>query len=290
MKLNCMSSLILFVFSISILASMNLEAQSQNFTFHFATNSSALNEDEMQRAAVLLNSKRVDSIRLEGHCDSRGSDVFNQHLSELRVKSISNWLELQKLPAETPITTGAFGESNPPATNMTAAGMQENRVVTMRLFYAAASVSPERGEKEKNLEKPTSSTADLVQKISSQSTIRLENIKFEGGRDVFLRESFAELKLLLEVMQQRDSLEIEIQGHICCMPSDAEDGMNMETGKMQLSYDRAVAVMAYLLRNGVAQSRMRVVGKGARSPAVWPEVTESDKSQNRRVEIKVLKK
>lgn len=290
MKLNCSNLLALLVFSISIFASLNVDAQSQNFTFHFETNSSAINEDEIQRAAELLNAKRVDSIRLEGHCDSRGNEAFNQHLSELRVKSISNWLELQKLPAETPVTTGAFGESNPPATNMTAAGMQENRVVTMRLFYDAVVLSPERGEKEKNPEKPTEHAADLAQRISSQSTIRLENIKFEGGRDVFLRESFAELKLLLEVMQQRDSLEIEIQGHICCMPSDAEDGINMATGKMQLSYDRAVAVMDYLLRNGVAQSRMRVVGKGASSPAVWPEVTESDKSQNRRVEIKVLKK
>jgi outer membrane protein OmpA-like peptidoglycan-associated protein len=290
MKLNCLNLLILFVFSILIFSSFKADAQSKNFTFHFATNSNLVSEDEMQRAAQLLHSKRVDSIRLEGHCDSRGSDVFNQHLSELRVKSIANWLELQKLPVETPLTTGAFGERNPPATNMTASGMQENRVVTMLLFYDAASVSPERGEKEKNQEKPTSETADLVQKISTQSTIRLENIKFEGGRDVFLRESFAELKLLLDVMQQRDSLEIEIQGHICCMPSDAEDGMNLATGKMQLSYDRAVAVMNYLLRNGVDQRRMRVVGKGASSPAVWPEVTESDKSQNRRVEIKVLKK
>lgn len=290
MKLNCSNLLALLVFSILIFSSFKADAQSENFTFHFATNSSLVREDEMQRAAQLLHSKRVDSIRLEGHCDSRGSEAFNQHLSELRVKSISNWLELQKLPVQTPVRTGAFGESNPPATNMTAAGMQENRVVTMRLFYDAVVLSPKRGEKEKNPEKPTEHAADLAQRISSQSTIRLENIKFEGGRDVFLRESFAELKLLLEVMQQRDSLEIEIQGHICCMPSDAEDGINMATGKTQLSYDRAVAVMDYLLRNGVAQSRMRVVGKGASSPAVWPEVTESDKSQNRRVEIKVLKK
>jgi outer membrane protein OmpA-like peptidoglycan-associated protein len=267
-----------------------LQAQIETFEFHFVTNSSSLNEDEMKRAEERINSQQVDSIRLEGHCDFRGSEQFNQSLSEARVKSVLNWISALKLSSDVKISTGAYGETRPMNTHMTATGMAANRVVTMRLYQQKGSVSPDKGE-EKEEKVPIEKTVrNLEQQFATKETVQLQNIQFYGGRDMLLPESFEELKLLLDVMQKYDSLEIEIQGHICCTPAGQADGMNMATGKMQLSYDRAVAIRDYLVRNGIDQSRLKVVGKGGSSPLVYPEMTESDRSRNRRVEIKILKK
>jgi outer membrane protein OmpA-like peptidoglycan-associated protein len=267
-----------------------LSAQAETFKFHFATNSSLLDEDEMKRAAERFNALQFDSIRLEGHCDYRGSEELNQLLSETRVKSVLDWISAQKLSVDAKISTGAFGETRPINANMTETGMAANRVVTMRLYQQKGSSSPARGNKTEAKEIGEKSPQNLEQQFATKETVQLQNIQFYGGRDMLLPESFAELKLLLDVMQKSDSLEIEIQGHICCMPAGQSDGMNMATGKMQLSYDRAVAIRDYLVRNGIVESRLKVVGKGGSSPLVYPEMTESDRTRNRRVEIKILKK
>lgn len=280
--------LLVFIFNTGL---VNLaQAQIETFEFHFMTNSSSLDEDEVKRAVERINSQQFDSIRLDGHCDFRGSEQFNQSLSEARVKSVLNWITALKLSNEAKISTGAFGETRPRNTDMSVEGMAANRVVTMRLYQQKGSVSPDKGAKTEKKVPIEKTVQNLEQQFATKETVQLQNIQFYGGRDMLLPESFEELKLLLEVMQKSDSLEVEIQGHICCTPAGQADGMNMATGKMQLSYDRAVAIRDYLVRNGIDESRLKVVGKGGSLPLVYPEMTESDRSRNRRVEIKILKK
>jgi outer membrane protein OmpA-like peptidoglycan-associated protein len=282
--------LFLLVFTVNIGLVNCLSAQVETFEFHFVTNSSLLDEDEMKRAVERINSLQFDSIRLEGHCDYRGNEELNQLLSEARVKSVLNWISARKLSGDSKISTGAFGETRLINANKTAAGMAANRVVTMKLYQQKVPSSPDRGLKTKEKEPSEKTVENLEQQFATKETVQLQNIQFYGGRDMLLPESFEELKLLLDVMQKSDSLQIEIQGHICCTPAGQSDGMNMATGKMQLSYDRAVAIRDYLVRNGIEESRLKVVGKGGSSPLVYPEMTESDRTRNRRVEIKILKK
>ncbi len=282
---------ILLVFSIILLSTLVASSQTQVFTFHFSTNSSILDEDEMKRAATVLLVNPVDSIQLIGLCDFRGSDLFNLNLAEDRLASVRQWLDKQNLSAQTLVSLKALGESNPPESNETATGMAANRVTIMKLYFA-----PSDSSKATRIigKKPENKVNDLLEQIDRKSdgnsTIRLENIQFYGGRDVFLPESTDELKFLLDVMKKRDSLRIEIQGHICCSPVGTVDGANMATGKIQLSYDRAVAVMNYLIKNGIEPNRLKAVGMGAKFPLVYPENTESEKTANRRVEIRILSK
>lgn len=287
---NLFKYLFLLVFTINLGLINDLSAQVETIEFHFTTNSSLLDEDEMKRAAERIAALKFDSIRLEGHCDYRGSEELNQELSQARVRSVMDWISAQKLSGVAKITTGAFGETRPRNANMTVEGLAANRVVTMRFFQQKGSSSPARGNIIEAKGIGEKSPPNLEQQFATKETIQLQNIQFYGGRDMLLPESFEELKLLLDVMQKHDSLEIEIQGHICCTPAGQSDGMNMATGKMQLSYDRAVAIRDYLVRNGIEESRLKVVGKGGSSPLVYPEMTESDRTRNRRVEIKILKK
>lgn len=280
---------ILLVFSMILLSTLVASSQTQVFTFHFTTNSSILDENEMKLAAKVLLANHVDSIQLTGHCDFRGSDMFNLKLANDRLASVRQWLDKQNLSAQTLVSFMSLGESNPPESNETARGMAANRVTIMKLHFSPLDSSKAAINLEKRPERNVNVLLEQIdRKSDGNSTIRLENIQFYGGRDVFLPESIDELKFLLEVMQLRDSLKIEIQGHICCSPVGTVDGANMATGKIQLSYDRAVAVMNYLIKNGIEQNRLKAVGKGAKFPLVYPEYTESDKTANRRVEIRIL--
>jgi outer membrane protein OmpA-like peptidoglycan-associated protein len=68
-------------------------------------------------------------VRVLGFADSRGDKSYNRDLSKQRAEAVKNYLvTTNKLPADR-VSTEAFGEEQPTASNATAAGRQENRRV-----------------------------------------------------------------------------------------------------------------------------------------------------------------
>lgn len=62
--------------------------------------------------------------RIEGHTDAKGSDAYNQKLSEARARTVRDWLVRRKaIPAATPIR--GFGKSMPVAPNTTPDGKDD---------------------------------------------------------------------------------------------------------------------------------------------------------------------
>jgi OOP family OmpA-OmpF porin len=86
----------------------------------------------LNRVADLLKTKNF-SLRLAGHTDSQGSDALNMALSKDRAESIKSYLVSQGVNASRVEATG-YGESQPIASNKTAAGRQKNRRVEFSLF------------------------------------------------------------------------------------------------------------------------------------------------------------
>jgi outer membrane protein OmpA-like peptidoglycan-associated protein/opacity protein-like surface antigen len=74
-------------------------------------------------------------IEIGGHCDSRGSDAYNQTLSEHRANAVHDWLlsHYTQLTAAN-FTAVGYGEKRPVATNKTAAGMALNRRVEFKVL------------------------------------------------------------------------------------------------------------------------------------------------------------
>jgi outer membrane protein OmpA-like peptidoglycan-associated protein len=68
------------------------------------------------------------TLSIEGHTDDVGSKEHNLELSERRAASVRDYLVEQGVPAES-VSARGFGESQPLASNETAAGRQENRRV-----------------------------------------------------------------------------------------------------------------------------------------------------------------
>ncbi|TKC13203.1 OmpA family protein [Pedobacter polaris] len=86
----------------------------------------------LNRVAALLMEKNF-SLKLAGHTDNTGSDELNMRLSKDRAESVKSYLVSQGANASRVEATG-YGESQPIATNNTAAGRQQNRRVEFTLY------------------------------------------------------------------------------------------------------------------------------------------------------------
>jgi OOP family OmpA-OmpF porin len=86
----------------------------------------------LDRVAELLVSKNF-SLKLAGHTDNVGSNDANLKLSKDRAESIKSYLVNKGANASRIEATG-YGETQPIATNKTAAGRQQNRRVEFTLF------------------------------------------------------------------------------------------------------------------------------------------------------------
>ncbi|SEK28449.1 OmpA family protein [Halomonas daqiaonensis] len=100
-----------------------------NFEFDSATLTMGA-EQILADVAQKLRSNENVRVRIEGHTDSRGSEAYNQDLSQRRADSVADFLARQGVDMERMRTIG-YGESQPVATNDTEAGRAMNRRVEL---------------------------------------------------------------------------------------------------------------------------------------------------------------
>jgi outer membrane protein OmpA-like peptidoglycan-associated protein len=79
-------------------------------------------------------SQTIDSIYIEGHTDSIGTDAKNFKLSFERSKSVQSWLILNNILSPEQIQIHSFGKTRPVATNSTSKGRALNRRVEIIVF------------------------------------------------------------------------------------------------------------------------------------------------------------
>ncbi len=82
--------------------------------------------------AASLSQNTDLQLTIEGHTDNIGSDALNKKLSLKRANTVKTYLAKREVAA-TRITTVGYGESQPIATNNTAAGRAKNRRVVLKL-------------------------------------------------------------------------------------------------------------------------------------------------------------
>jgi outer membrane protein OmpA-like peptidoglycan-associated protein len=90
----------------------------------------ALQRQEEAKIAGILLVHRGLQVDVEGHTDSVGAEGYNQRLSEQRADSVRAYMIRQGI-APGAVATSGFGESQPVASNTTAAGRQQNRRVEL---------------------------------------------------------------------------------------------------------------------------------------------------------------
>ena len=100
--------------------------------------SSLSGDDKLQIAKLSDQLKKDPALRVEinGYTDSLGSDQFNQKLSEARADSVKSELISHGVKPEQ-ITSYAYGEMEPIASNDTSAGRSVNRRAEMYVENAS---------------------------------------------------------------------------------------------------------------------------------------------------------
>lgn len=93
----------------------------------------------LTKVATILSLYPALSVAAEGYTDSTGSSEHNQQLSNERAQSVADFLTTNGVPKSNVTSTG-LGESNPVASNATAAGRGKNRRVELVVSGAAIGV------------------------------------------------------------------------------------------------------------------------------------------------------
>ncbi|MFW5659549.1 MAG: OmpA family protein, partial [Bacteroidota bacterium] len=106
----------------------------------------------------------------------------------------------------------------------------------------------------------------------------LQNIFFEVGSAKLKPTSQTEIDYLKSLLKRYPQLRLEIIGH-----TDNTGGLQLN---MQLSEQRAQAVVDALTESGVKPKRLSAKGMGPKQPVASND-TEAGRAQNRRVSFKV---
>ncbi|MEJ2003917.1 MAG: OmpA family protein, partial [Cyclobacteriaceae bacterium] len=125
----------------------------------------------------------------------------------------------------------------------------------------------------------TTETKDLyLVPLEASAVVVLNNVFFDFDKAVLKQESYPELNRVVELLNDRPSLTIEIAGHT--------DATGPESYNMGLSQRRARSVYDYLIAQGVSADRLDVKYFGENQPVQTNETAEG-RQANRRVEFKI---
>ena len=116
-------------------------------------------------------------------------------------------------------------------------------------------------------------------KVKVGKKVVLKNILFESGKSILTAGSYEVIDRLYDIMQENEKMRIEISGHT--------DKTGSEPLNIKLSENRAKAVMDYLVKKGISQSRIEYKGFGS-AQALADNTTAAGRAINRRVELKIL--
>lgn len=252
-------------------------------SIYFKNNSYELSQESKRKLDSLSQLKSNLIFRIFGNCDPSGNIDLNKKLSENRANAVSEYLKVKigtNIKLSKVIGLGIEKQIND---NSTEKLRDKNRRVDI---FIEKTFAP--GEKISRKMLPSFLNTKVAQ-MKVKDTFSLPDVNFIGGRHVLLPSGHSNLARLLKILKENPSLEVELQGHICC---DYEnfDGEDADLGTFNLSWTRANAIKQYLLKQGIEATRIKANGLGHLNPVIYPEITEADRIKNRRVELVLLKK
>ena len=271
-----------------LLLSATANAQTEKLIIYFDFDKSVITPEaagKIDSLVQLVQSHNLSQLQIKGHCDKIGSNEYNDKLSERRANAVKDYLLNKGVNVAEIVKTEGFGELQPLNQNLDDQQRALNRRVEIWVEKAAA----EKVVEEKKPQPTTTLTQQIKDTaVKEGSTLVLRNMNFEGGLHRLLPQSIPVLDELLQIMKDNPTLVIDIQGHICCV--NDPDGYDYELGTRDLSVQRAKAIYDYLIEMGIASNRLSYRGFGSTKKIYPQETDEFQRTQNRRVEIKIVKK
>jgi OmpA-OmpF porin, OOP family len=113
-----------------------------------------------------------------------------------------------------------------------------------------------------------------------KQTLVLRGVNFKTASAELLEESYYVLEQVYNSLEAYPDVKVEIGGHT--------DDQGSNDYNLALSYDRAKAVVSYLVMRGISPDRLVARGYGEEKPMV-PNTSAEGRAKNRRVEVVPLK-
>lgn len=143
-----------------------------------------------------------------------------------------------------------------------------------------AQIGPFLAQYETALRRETAGTGVDILRQGDQLVVRMPAaLTFDSGSAEIKPEFRSTLNEVARIVSSNRSAYVDVLGHT--------DSTGSEDVNKTLSQRRATSVRDYLVRQKVAAVRVATQGYGEAMPLRNPELTESDRAANRRVEIRV---
>ncbi|MBS1534672.1 MAG: OmpA family protein [Bacteroidetes bacterium] len=273
----------------------------ENFSVYFDSNKFELNAAQIQSLEQWITSNKTGKIlAIHGFTDEDGTSGYNDTLAQKRVESIFKLIK-NRIKIRDDFKTRSFGENFVQSTNKA-----QNRKVT--IFYLLEKdltreneilgIKPKEPVSElrevvhypekMQFTNPDGSRSEYTLDVTfmkklgeaqAGEKLKIDNLNFVINTFIVVPESRSKMYELLLVLQKNPTLKVQIQGHLCCMPTDRND----------LSTQRAKAIKNFLVGQGIDPERLTYKGFGSSMPIYpIPEKDETQRAANRRVEIEIL--
>lgn len=308
-----------------LINSLSAQQQASNVSVHFAFDKYDINANDL---SALKNFKEthpdIESVIIDGYADPVGTDEYNYALSLRRCNAVKEVLGYDENKTEVIFKVTAHGEKD-----LRYQTNPENRVAIVAVNQKKAAVVQEQVKPQEPVAAvptPVQKVPDTVVEVKEQpapekdtvavtvssipkefgddasglinqlknskvgESVVLSDIRFEQASHVLLKSSKPALNSMLNALKALPTLQMEIQGHMCCDDPLTVDGFDTDTKEFSLSFNRAKTVYDFMVQNGIDASRLTYKSFGARKRLVNPEVTDEDRSRNRRVEFLITKK
>ena len=299
-------------FFIVLLFTVQSYGQEKQFIVFFDFNKDVPNESSQNKIDMwVLENKNIEITRVFGYCDSVDDSKYNKDLAMRRVNSLMSFFKSNAVRINDKVELKSFGKDFKYSKNQS-----DNRKV--EVFYNLVKDNLAKIETTKTLPKtPFSNKSDkqLVKQVTTENKendileiedlevlvekekatlaskfdkakvgdlVRISNINFFFNSEKVMEQSFPLLDELFDIMLNNPTLTIEIHGHICCNPNPNDT---------KLSFRRALVILKYLTKRGIAVNRLAFKGYGSNDPIYKvPERNEQERAANRRVEILIVAK
>lgn len=252
--------------------------ESLSKTFYFNTNAYELSNTQKSELLRWLQPHlkvRGVEIQLIAFTDTVGPSVYNDFLSEKRLKQAQNWLEANDITVNEAISMGE---------NYTLTSYTSNakfRKLEIHVTFATRTQSTTVAPKIEPLStekldiqrvQPEEEVAERMAEFAKEDQAVRLKIEFVGGQDVYIGNSEQDVILLADYLEQNPTKTAHIRGHVCCF------------NDLPLSILRAKAVYRDLVYLGIDPSRLSYQGYGNTIP-VTEEFDEETRQLNRRVDV-----
>lgn len=322
-----MHKFILCTFCLLLIHTLFAQRQASNVLVHFAFDKYDINATDL---TALENFKaahpNIAGITIDGYADTTGTDDYNFALSQRRCAAVKQALNYDETITEVLMRVGAHGEKDllyktDPENRVVIVAINDKKVAEQKRIQDSIAAAIEKAKADsilklqqaavqakpvvqpnndpkpatvipmpKVIDDDASGLLKLLQDSKAGESVVLSEIHFEEGRHVLVKSSKPALTAMLDALKAMPSLQLEIQGHMCCDDALTVDGFDIDTKEFMLSYNRAKTVYDFLVQNGIDASRLTYKGYGTRKRLVSPEKTDKDRDKNRRVEFLITKK